>query len=353
MSEPALYRKYRPKNWDEVIGQEAVVEALTGALKAGRVVHAYIFSGSRGTGKTSVARIFARSLGTAERDIYEIDAASNTSVDDIRALNESIHALPFSSRYKVYIIDEAHMLSKSAFNALLKTLEEPPTHVIFILATTEPHKVPETVVSRCQVFDFRKPTLPTLAKLIAEVAKKEGYTLDKPSAELIGLLAEGSFRDAFGILQKIITVSTNKQISAEEVEKITGAPRAALVIKFVEGIHQRNTDLSLSALTEAADGGINMKVFLTLILRQIRFVLLLRYGGDAFKTRIASETPPKIFESLTAMAIQKNSGISSKAVLELLNAYDLLGFAALPTLPIELAVIKIISNDQSPVADNH
>ena len=157
MSETALYRKYRPQTFKEVLGQDHIVKVLQSSIELDKIAHAYIFSGSRGTGKTSVARIFAKELGTSANDITEIDAASNTGVDDIRALNESVNTIPFESKYKIYILDEAHMLSKSAWNALLKTLEEPPKHVIFILATTEFEKIPETVVSRCQTFSFRKP----------------------------------------------------------------------------------------------------------------------------------------------------------------------------------------------------
>ena len=157
MSESVLYRKYRPQSFKEVLGQEHVVEALEGAIRLGRVAHAYLFSGSRGTGKTSVARILAKALGTSETDLYEIDAASNRGIDDIRLLRDGVSAVPFESKRKVYIIDEVHMLTKEAFNALLKTLEEPPPHVIFILATTELEKVPETIISRCQTFSFKRP----------------------------------------------------------------------------------------------------------------------------------------------------------------------------------------------------
>src|SRR3972149_6654749 len=222
MSEVALYRKYRPSSFKEVLGQEQVVQVLEGALKLGNVAHAYLFAGSRGTGKTSIARIFARELKTSDNDIYEIDAASNRGIDDIRQLREGVRTSPFDSKYKVYIIDEVHMLTKEAWNALLKTLEEPPENVIFILATTEIEKIPETIISRCQTFIFKKPTETILKNLCLEVVKKEGYDLDQPGAELVAILGDGSFRDVLGIIQKIISFSKDKKIDREEIEAVTG-----------------------------------------------------------------------------------------------------------------------------------
>ncbi|MFA5841932.1 MAG: AAA family ATPase, partial [Candidatus Paceibacterota bacterium] len=170
----AFYRKYRPDTFGKVLGQDHIVSVLKSAVESGSTVHAYLFAGSRGTGKTSVARILSRELGTSENDLYEIDAASNRGIDDVRALKEAVQALPFESRYKVYIVDEVHMLTKEAFNALLKTLEEPPKHVVFILATTELGKLPETIISRCQVFNFRKPSEQVLKDLVLDIAQAEG-----------------------------------------------------------------------------------------------------------------------------------------------------------------------------------
>src|SRR3990167_1443531 len=178
-SHQVLYRKYRPVSFGEVLGQEMVVASLQDTISTSRISHAYLFAGSRGTGKTSVARIFAREIGTSENDTIEIDAASNRGIDDVRALREGVSALPFDSKYKVYIIDEVHMLTKEAFNALLKTLEEPPRHVIFILATTESHKIPETILSRCQVFAFHTPSDEEVREVISRVAKSEKLHLDK------------------------------------------------------------------------------------------------------------------------------------------------------------------------------
>src|SRR5579872_489787 len=220
MSE-VLYRKYRPTTFADVVGQDAVVKTLEAQVANGTVGHAYLFAGSRGTGKTSIARILAKQLGTTANDIYEIDAASKTSVDDIRELNESVNTLPFDSKYKVYILDEVHMLSKSASNAFLKTLEEPPAHVIFILATTETHKIPETILSRCEIHTFKKPNQETLKKVVMNVAKKEGYVIGESSAELIALLGDGSFRDTLGTLQKVLSSSKDKKISESEVLIVT------------------------------------------------------------------------------------------------------------------------------------
>ncbi len=213
----ALYRKYRPLGWDAVRGQEHIVETLQSSIKLGNVAHAYLFFGSRGTGKTTVARIVARELGTSDNDIFEMDAASNRGIDDIRELRENISTLPFDSKYKVYIIDEAHMLTKEAWNAMLKTLEEPPAHVVFILATTELEKVPETIVSRCQVYTFKKPTMATLRDLAIDTAKSEGFTLEPAGADLVALLGDGSFRDMYGMLQKAIAGSVDKKISLKEI----------------------------------------------------------------------------------------------------------------------------------------
>src|SRR3989338_85057 len=243
MAHQSLYRAYRPQSFTEVAGQEQVTRPLEEAVASGKVGHAYLFAGSRGLGKTTVARILAREVGCTEHDLYEIDAASNNSVEDMRTLTEGVYTLPFESPYKVYILDEVHMLSKSAWNAFLKTLEEPPTHAVFILATTELDKVPETVQSRCQVFEFKKPTRAVLAKMTAVVAKKEGYTLAPDAAELIAMLADGSYRDALSVLQKVFASSPDlpggkagKKLSREEVEKATGAPKREQVHSLINAL---------------------------------------------------------------------------------------------------------------------
>jgi DNA polymerase-3 subunit gamma/tau len=203
----ALYRKYRPNNFSEVKDQDHIVSVLEGAIKKGKIPHAILFSGTRGTGKTTLARIFAKAIGTADLDMYEIDAASNRGIDDVRELKEAVHTLPYESTHKVYIIDEVHMLTKEAFNALLKTLEEPPSHVVFILATTEEEKLLDTILSRCQVFRMHSPSRSVLAEIVTEVANKEGFKLEADAADLIAIAADGSFRDALGVTQKVIMAS--------------------------------------------------------------------------------------------------------------------------------------------------
>src|SRR3989344_4776802 len=260
MHELALYRKYRPKKWNEVLGQDHIVDVLEDSVKEGKVSHAYLFVGSRGTGKTSVARIFAEEIGVSANDLYEIDAASNRGIEDMKTLREGVRVLPLESKHKVYIIDEVHMLSKDAWGALLKTLEEPPAHVIFILATTEFHKVPETIISRCQVFTFRKPGEKIIKKILEKVAEKEGFELDAGSAELLAILADGSFRDALGELQKVLNFSKSKKISREEVEKITGAPKAKLVNDFIGALASKNLEEGIGAVRRAAGENLDMKI---------------------------------------------------------------------------------------------
>ncbi len=337
MSE-ALYRKYRPKTFKDVVGQDHVIKVLETEAESGNISHAYLFAGTRGTGKTSVARIFADAIGTSRNDIYEIDAASNTSVDDIRALNESVFTLPFESKYKVYILDEVHMLSKSAANALLKTLEEPPAHVVFILATTETHKIPETVLSRCEVYVFKKPSQEVLKKVVQTVAKKEGYTLDEASAELVALLGDGSFRDTLGIVQKVISYSKDKKISEEEVRLVTGAPAVDLVHDVISAIAEKDLSLGLESVKKAVSQNIDMAVFMKLILHTVRAVMLTRFGAEKIIKDELSEN-----EMAFVTKVSKGKGeLSSAHLVELLSAYERVKGAYIPQLPLELALIQII-----------
>lgn len=342
MNETALYRKYRPQKFSEVFGQDHIVKVLESSIKLGNITHAYIFSGSRGTGKTTVARIFAKEIGTSANDIVEIDAASNTGVDDIRAINESVNTLPFESKYKVYILDEAHMLSKQAWNALLKTIEEPPKHVIFIFATTEFNKIPETIVSRCQTFSFKKPAQKMLKDVVVAIAKKEKFSIDSASCELIALLGDGSFRDAESILQKVMSASADNKISAEEVELVTGAPKAELVNNFIKAIDEENLELGLSAISKATDTNIDMLLYFKLILHKMRAILLLR-NLKGSEGKLQNEMTDTDFNFLKGIADKKTSKINSDILLSFLSYYDMETKAYIPELPLELVLTKLIS----------
>ena len=342
MNEIALYRKYRPQNFKDVLGQENIVKVLEGSIALGNISHSYLFAGSRGTGKTSIARIFAKAIGCSDNDLYEIDAASNRGIDDIREIREAVSTLPFESPYKVYIIDEVHMLTKEAFNALLKTLEEPPKHIVFILATTEIEKLPETVVSRCQVFTFKKPSQKILKELVLNLAKKEGFKIESSSADLIALLGEGSFRDTQGILQKILSFSKDKKISAEEVEQVAGAPRASLVNDFIKSLDDKNLSKGLEAIKSAISNNIDILVYLKLILRKMRAIILLKYAPN-MERETKEEYSEEDFNFLKELSVEKESNINSKILLEMLAAYDSVARANIPELPLELALIKIAS----------
>ncbi len=336
-----LYRKYRPASFDEVRGQEQVVAALKGVIQKKQVPHALLFAGPRGTGKTSIARIFAREIGTKEIDIYEIDAASNRGIDDVRALREAAMTMPYESEQKVYIIDEVHMLSKEAFNALLKTLEEPPRHVVFILATTEVEKLLETIISRCQVYRFKEPTRIVLRDAVLSVASAEGFALTSDGADLIAVSADGSFRDALGITQKVIAASPDTKANADEVAAIVGAPRGALLMDVVLGIHERSTEKALGALREAGELSVDMKLFSRLLLERMRAVMLLRNAprdAEIFLAQFNEEDRAAI----ATIAQDAKTLVNSKTLLRFLEATDMVGRTHIAQLPLELAVIDSI-----------
>ena len=277
--ERALYQKYRPTSFGEIIEQRQVVGVLEAATKEGNAAHAYLFTGPRGIGKTSVARVFARSLGCKDIDVFEIDAASHTSVEHIREISSSVYTQPIESDRKVYIFDEVHMLSKAAFNAFLKTLEEPPSYVVFILVTTEAEKLPETIVSRCVQLHFQQPSVAVLQNVALSVAKKEGYTLSEESCALISLMAEGSFRDMLTLLQKVFFVAGDSNvISHETVEEVLGAPRHQLVNAYLTALADGAVSDGVSALGRAAELNANMPLFAKLCVQKLRAALLLREG---------------------------------------------------------------------------
>ncbi len=294
---PVLYRNYRPKNFSEVIGQEHIRTTLQRAISNGTFAHAYLFTGTRGTGKTSVARIVARAVNCLKQvngepcnecdlckqfvqnnalDLVEIDAASNTGVENIREIIEHLKFSPTQSKYKVFIIDEVHMLSKGAFNALLKTLEEPPKHAIFILATTEIHKVPATIVSRTQRFDFKKIEHSKLFDHLRTVAKKERINIDDPSLELILNSAEGSVRDALSILDKL---SAFESVNVEQAEKLLGLTNVVAAQEFLDLLTSKDSTKAINFLEKLFEAGADPIQFNKDFLDYLRKVLLLSLGG--------------------------------------------------------------------------
>ena len=276
MSYQALYRKWRPGTFEDVRGQEHIVKTLKNQIKLQRVGHAYLFCGTRGTGKTSVAKIFAKAVNCLDpkdgspcgecamcrsiqsqssMNVIEIDAASNNGVDNIREIREEVEYSPTEGRYKVYIIDEVHMLSIGAFNALLKTLEEPPEYVIFILATTEAHKIPITILSRCQRYDFRRITVDTIAKRLQELVDKEGMDVEEKAVRYIARAADGSMRDALSLLDQCVAFYLNERLTYEHVLDILGAVDTSVFSRLLHCIMSQNVSDALKLIEEVVIQG--------------------------------------------------------------------------------------------------
>lgn len=299
MAYVALYRKWRPQGFNSLVGQEAVRTALTNALETGRIAHAYLFAGPRGTGKTSTAKILAKAVncehgptpnpcnkcqncvrindGTS-MDVFEIDAASNRGIDEIRDLREKVAFAPVNGRYKVYIIDEVHMLTTEAFNALLKTLEEPPPHVIFILATTEPHKIPATIHSRCQRFDFKRVTDSNIVKRLREVADGSGIAADDDALQLIAVQADGGMRDALSLLDQCGVMA--ERVSAETVRSVLGIVGREALRELVKAVGEGNVPKALELLEALLAGGKDVKQIITELAEYLRAVLLYKASPD-------------------------------------------------------------------------
>ncbi len=337
----ALYRKYRPESFKDVRNQDHIVTVLEGAIKKGMIPHALLFTGSRGTGKTTVARIFAHAIGAKDLDIYEIDAASNRGIDDIRALKEAVYTLPYESPYKVYIIDEVHMLTKEAWNALLKTLEEPPAHVIFVLATTEKDKILDTIISRCQVFTFRSPTREELTTLVMDVAKEEKLSITEAGASVIALAANGSYRDALSITQKVLMASGDAKLSPDEISLIVGAPKAVLILQFLRALDGKKSEEALRVLEEVRNENVDASMFLSLVLLRMRAIMLLRHKAVTEDSLSAFYDDERTF--IVESAGNKQTGINSALLQRLLVASDLIRVSDIPTLPLELAVVESLS----------
>ena len=332
--ERALYQKHRPQVFKDIVEQPQVVSVLEKAVTGDAMAHAYLFTGPRGIGKTSVARIFAQALGCKGIDMFEIDAASHTSVEHIRELTESVYTQPVESDYKVYILDEVHMLSKAAFNAFLKTLEEPPAYAIFILVTTEADKVPDTIVSRCVSLQFQQPSLAALQEVVESIAQKEGCTLDEQSAALIALMAEGSFRDALTLAQKVLFVTEEKKVKHETVEEVLGAPRHQVVNEYLNALADGDTTKGISALETVAGTGGNIPLFAKLCIRKLRAALLLR-GGVTGATDDYSEDD---VACITALA--EKQGVTLALLKTLIDASHDIQRSYIKTLPMEYPLLE-------------
>ena len=298
MGYTALYRKFRPLTFSEMVGQEHITRTLKNQIIANRVGHAYIFNGGRGTGKTSAAKILARAvnclnpkdgepcneceickgaLSGALTDIVEMDAASNNSVEDIRSIREEVNFLPTKARYRVYIIDEVHMLSQGAFNALLKTLEEPPEHVKFILATTEPQKLPATILSRCQKFDFKRISNEDIIKRLELVAKESNIEITKQALNIIATLSEGAMRDALSILERCIQDGENN-IDENKIKELVGIPKITFIHSISEAIIEYNIDKAMESITKVLEEGKDLNNLLWEIIKYIKDILMVKTG---------------------------------------------------------------------------
>lgn len=360
MAHLALYRRYRPKTFSEIIGQKSIIQTLTNSLKNDKVSHAYLFCGQRGTGKTTIARLLAKSINcineksaepcnqcsscieineSRSMDLIEIDAASNRGIDEIRNLKEGIRFSPIKSKYKVFIIDEVHMLTKEAFNALLKTLEEPPEHAIFILATTEPEKLPATIISRTQRFDFKKLTLKEITERLKLLAKNEKVNISDEAIKEIALSSEGSLRDAESLLDQLISLGY-KEINFETLEEVLGRVNFEKISQFLNFVAKKDSGAAIRLINEIYDDGGDLIEFNRAILKNLRKILLLKANpetGEILKDELTKEQ----LETLKKLSEKFEIKELKKLMEEFLKAKEAIKHSPIPTLPLELIVFEL------------
>ncbi len=362
----SLYRRHRPGSFDEVVGQQHVVRTLRNAVEQGKVHHAYLFVGSRGTGKTSMAKILARSLncerggptitpcGECEScltiasgtslDVIEMDAASNRSVDDIRDLRERVSYAPTGGRWKVYILDEAHMLTKEAWNAFLKTLEEPPPNTVFVLATTESHKVMATIADRCQRFDFQRPSLEQISEVLERVAAAESIEVDQGAVATIARSASGSFRDALGTLDQLVAYG-GSHVELDDVLQLLGAADAELLFGAVDAVIAEDPKAALLGVEEMARSGRDPSQFARDLLAHLRHLLVTQTVGEVPNTFVVTATDQG---RLSAQAQAIGAATLVRTIDELSQALTAVREGDDARMAVEIALLKAARPDLDP-----
>lgn len=361
MAYQALYRKYRPSNFDEVVGQTHIIQTLKNAIVQNRIAHAYLFCGPRGTGKTSIAKIFAKTLnctnsqdapcGVCENckmaangshpDIIEIDAASNNGVDEVRNLIDKVKYAPMQGKYKIYIIDEVHMMTSGAFNALLKTIEEPPAHVIFIFATTEPNKVLPTIISRCQRFDFNKVSVNDIKYRLSVVCKNEGIEIDQDGLTLIAQLADGGMRDALSILDQCVAYCTS-HIDVNDIRKIYGVITSEDIGQLFSSVYKKDVDSFIKDIQKYSDMGMDIKRLTADFIHMLKDSLILDYSENS--TLVSDMNKDMIRKYFRSAPIH----FRIQCMEELMDTYNKYTYASNALDYLEASLLKISSYSYEP-----
>ncbi len=367
----ALYRTYRPDTFEKIIGQDHIVKTLQNQIKENSISHAYLFCGTRGTGKTSTAKVFSRALNcTSEEgtipcnrcesclsildnttlDVIEIDAASNNSVDDVREIRENIKYTPSKLKYKVYIIDEVHMLSQGAFNALLKTLEEPPEYVVFILATTEPNKIPATILSRCQRYDFKSVSLSDITKRLEEVLREEGYEYDEESVKLIARNAQGALRDSLSILDQCMSYALDKKITYDDVIEVLGTASPDAVFDICKAILDFDANKSLNIINDFISWGKDIKTLIDEMIYVYRNMMISK----------VSENPHEFIHLPRALIEKIEEDAKTREVESIIRNINILSELGVsikkssnPRISMEIGIIKMVQPSFDKSNDNY